>query len=489
MSLRGCWPLRRAYLDRDGFNRAGAGAFAPRLAWSLVFVAMVPALLWPALANRFPLVFYDTGGYLVPVFEQELYLGRSALYGAFLALGIPLDFWPNVVIQAALAGWVVILTLRAHGFGRRPAGVLVVVLALAAVTSLPWYAAQLMPDVLVPTAVLALYLVALRRRALRRVETVLLCAVVAFAVASHMGTLGLMLALLALILALRLVGARLAQPCVTAPAAAIVAGIALALLSNLAITGRFAFTPGGTTIAFTRLVDDGIVKRYLDAKCPTSVIRLCAFRNDLPEGRGEWLWNDDGPLAKLGGWQNYEDEARRVILNSLAVFPGLHLKSVLSNTLEQFVRAATGDGLVGWMRHARWAMERYAPHVYPHFIAARQQTEEFDFTWLNAVHVPVFLVSLAALPILVGLSGNRVRRPAAALALFVFFAFLGNAAICGAVASAYDRYQSRLAALAPLAVAIAALGWRRRSRRFSPSRHHAEGYPYRGENPGPGTDV
>ena len=71
---------------------------ARRLSWSLAFVAMVPALLWPALVNRFPLVFYDTGGYLVPLFEQKLYLGRSALYGAFLALGIPLDFWPNVVI-------------------------------------------------------------------------------------------------------------------------------------------------------------------------------------------------------------------------------------------------------------------------------------------------------------------------------------------------------------------------------------------------------
>lgn len=437
---------------------------ARRLAWSLAVVAMVPALLWPALANRFPLVFYDTGGYLVPLFEQEPYLGRSALYGAFLALGIPLDFWPNVVIQAALAGWLVILMLRAHGFGRSPAGVLVVVLALAALTSLPWYAAQLMPDVLVPTAVLALYLVALRRRALGRFEAVLLCAVVAFAEASHMGTLGLMLALLALVLALRLFGARLARPHVTAPAAAIVAGIALALLSNLAITGSFAFTPGGTTIAFTRLVDDGIVKHYLDDKCPNAVIRLCAFRNELPQGRGEWLWNDNGPLAKLGGWQNYEDEARRVILDSLVLYPGLHFKSVLSNTLEQFTHAATGDGLVGWMRHARWAMERYAPQVYPHFIAARQQTEEFDFTWLNAVHIPVFLVSLAALPILVGLSGNRVRRPAAALALFVFFALLGNAAICGAVASAYDRYQSRLAALAPLAVAIAALGWRRANR-------------------------
>jgi hypothetical protein len=106
---------------------------ARRLAWSLAFVAMVPALLWPALANRFPLVFYDTGGYLVPLFEQELYLGRSALYGAFLALGIPLDFWPNVVIQAVLAGLLVTLMLRAHGFGRSPA-VLIVVLALAALT-------------------------------------------------------------------------------------------------------------------------------------------------------------------------------------------------------------------------------------------------------------------------------------------------------------------------------------------------------------------
>ena len=108
-------------------------------------------------------------------------------------------------------------------------------------------------------------------------------------------------------------------------------------------------------------------------------------------------------------------------------------------------------------------MERYAPGVFPRFMAARQQKEQLDFTWLNAVHIPVFFLSLAALPILAGLAGTRVRRSAAALALFVFLALLGNAAICGVLASPYDRYQSRLAALAPLAVAIAALGWRRKA--------------------------
>src|SRR5262245_58232857 len=100
---------------------------------------MLAALLWPALVNGFPLVFYDTGGYLARPFEQTLDIGRSALYGTFLFLGIPLDFWPNIVAQAMLAAWLVILMLRTHGFGGRPILALLVVLALAALTSLPWY--------------------------------------------------------------------------------------------------------------------------------------------------------------------------------------------------------------------------------------------------------------------------------------------------------------------------------------------------------------
>jgi hypothetical protein len=82
-------------------------------------------------------VFYDTGGYLARPFEQTLEIGRSALYGAFLALGAKLDFWPNIMAQAALAVWLLVLTLRAHGLGNRPALALFVALALAVLTSLP----------------------------------------------------------------------------------------------------------------------------------------------------------------------------------------------------------------------------------------------------------------------------------------------------------------------------------------------------------------
>jgi hypothetical protein len=107
--------------EEEGPMAPIAGTLSRRLAWSMTFILMLSALVWPAFYNGFPLVFYDTGGYLARPFEQTLEIGRSALYGAFLALGAKLDFWPNIMAQAALAVWLLVLTLRAHGLGNRPA--------------------------------------------------------------------------------------------------------------------------------------------------------------------------------------------------------------------------------------------------------------------------------------------------------------------------------------------------------------------------------
>ena len=56
------------------------------LTWTFAAAAMIVALLWPALWNGFSIVSDDTGGYLARPFEHTLLFGRSALYGAFLAM-------------------------------------------------------------------------------------------------------------------------------------------------------------------------------------------------------------------------------------------------------------------------------------------------------------------------------------------------------------------------------------------------------------------
>jgi hypothetical protein len=90
------------------------------LAWILASAAMLLALMAPALWNGFPLIFPDTGGYLDRPILGTLGMGRSALYGLFLYIGVPFSFWPNVVLQSALTVWLIVLTMRAHGLGGRP---------------------------------------------------------------------------------------------------------------------------------------------------------------------------------------------------------------------------------------------------------------------------------------------------------------------------------------------------------------------------------
>src|SRR5438552_10821295 len=99
-----------------------------RLAAALVALLM---LLAPALWNRFPLLQYDTGGYLARWYEGTLDVSRSTVYGLFLHVLTWPDFWPAVLVQAAVTVWILALTLRVHGLGGRPHLLLLTVAVLS----------------------------------------------------------------------------------------------------------------------------------------------------------------------------------------------------------------------------------------------------------------------------------------------------------------------------------------------------------------------
>jgi hypothetical protein len=429
-----------------------------RLRWATAIAVMLLALLAPAIWNEFPLVYADTGGYLERAFTRTLDIGRSALYGMALAAGLPLEFWPVIVVQAALCVWIIALTLLAHGLGR-PRTAALIVIALGVLTALPWYTAQLMPDIFFSLAVLAIHLLAFRRAELRRLEVAALTALVAFALASHMAVLALLLVLFAAFAILWPLAPRLwlPRPRLSAPALALVAGLVFAPLSNLVIAGQFTFTPGGANFFFARLVQDGIVARYLADRCPDPTLRLCAYRDQMPTNADDWLWGYDSPLHKLGWWQGFEPEAKRIIGESLIRYPLAHLTTAAKSTLVQLVTLKSGDGMgAGDNWHAEGIFERYAPDVVRDFRASRQQNDSLFPSWLNWLHMPIASLAMAALPVIIALGmAGRVPPPTVALALTVLIALLANAAISGVFSNPNDRYQSRIAWLAPFAVAIA----------------------------------
>ena len=444
------------------------------LAWVGTVALLIVAFLLPAILNGFPIVFPDTGGYLSAAIEGKLTNGRAAIYGALLALGIPSQFWLVIIAQAALTVWLLALGLRVHGLGGRPVRVLLVGGGLAVLTALPWFAAQLMPDIWAPAAVMSLYLLACRSSWLRRWEKLLLAVAVAFAMASHMATSALVLGLAAAIALLRLVGPRLSlpRPRLAGPMAAASLGILTALGSNLALAGKFTFTPGGINFLFARLIDTGLVARYLDDNCPDPTIRLCSYRHRLLPEVGDawltlgdaWLWYEQSPLYDLGGWEAFEDEARGFVIGTLVAYPRAHLRAAIDGTLAQLVMVETGDWLTSPASDTRRVIESVAPGSAMAYRTARQQQGDYDFSIDNLVHVPVALTATLLLPLVIWLARWRMVRPSVGLfAAVVLLSLVGNAVICGALANPHHRYQSRLVPLASLVVVVAALTLRWRA--------------------------
>lgn len=427
----------------------------------------VAALLWPALWNGFPLIFPDTGGYLLRPLDGTLALGRSALYGAFLAAGLPFDFWPNVAAQAVVTVFIVRTLLCAHGLGNGSRPAFAVALLLALLTPLPWYVSQLMPDIAAGWAVLALYLLAVRRDALSRAEQIALAAVIAFAIASHMATLALCLGLLACFALMRFAGQRFGLPRARLGAAALAVafGLLLAPVSNYLVAREFAFTPGGTSFVFGRLLQDGLIKRYLDEHCPDEAVKLCAHARELPGTADEWLWTYASPIHKLGGWETYAPEARRLIVATVRLYPAEHLRTAARAAVEQFrsfrtiLAVSPGDNFDVIETFAR-VLPRAAN---ARFLAARQQRERPDLRAINVVHMPVAIASMVLLAV-VALGGPRSGADPStrALAIAVLLALIGNAVICGTFSNPNDRYQNRLIWIAVLAAAVV-IGSRLRS--------------------------
>ena len=441
---------------------ARVGATAPivnlqlvNLIWFSAGLAMVLLLMAPALWNGFPLIFPDTGGYLNRPILGTLDLGRSALYGLFLYLGIPFHFWLNALLQSALIAWLIGLTLRATGLGGRPFLALGIVAMLTVCTSLPWFAGQLMPDILFPAAVLALYLLAFRSEQLARWERFALAAVIMFAIPSHMAAAGMCVGIVAALwLLANIERLALPKPRLWFAGASVAAGIALCPISNFAITGTFALTPGGSSFLFGRLVEDGIVARYLLDQCPEAPLRLCAYRATLPDDADEWMWDSDSPFRKLGGEAGLADEERAITTGSIQRYPVMHATTAITAAVSQFFTFQTEIG-VDNNSPTVYMFSEHFPQLFTQFLRARQQADSFSVDPLNYLHVPVAALGIAGLgAALVFRRRLNIAPEATALCLTIMLALAANAAICGIFSHPVDRYQSRLVLLAPFAVSL-----------------------------------
>lgn len=436
-----------------------AAPISPSLRWSLVSSVIVFALmLAPAVWNGFPLLQYDTGGYIARWYEGYLVPSRSTTYGLFLTGTEGFDFWPAIIIQSALTVWVVTLSLRAFGVAEGLRRRVAIFAILSAVTTLPFLTSILLTDIFAGLGVLSLHLLITRADTLQRGEKIGLFLLVAFATATHSATFAVLLAvLIAGGVASVFVSALIPRPGLVRGGAAVALGAAMLLSTNFALSGRLAWTPGGYGIVFGRMLEDGIVARYLRQYCPQADLKLCPFRNELPPTADEFLWGTS-VFNQLGRFAGMEDEMGRIVIGSLAEYPGMQFEAAVHATLRQLALNATGYGVHDKLWHTYGIVERFLPGKVAAMRAARQQKGELNFNLVNRLHVPVAIGSMTLALALIG--QGLWRRQMDDLVLFAGMAsvaMLANAFVCGALSGPHDRYGSRMVWIATLVVLVAAV--------------------------------
>ncbi|MDE5462105.1 hypothetical protein GWG67_15705 [Bradyrhizobium sp. CSS354] len=421
----------------------------------LAAVALPLLMIAPAFWNGYPLLQWDTGGYLARWYEGYLVPSRSTVFGIYLHYGESSGFWINLAVQSLATLWLLQLTLRVLSMMQTFRFVAISLLLILS-TALPWLASMLLTDIFAGLSVLSLFLLVIGGQRTSALEKSSLFVFTAFAAATHSATLGVLLGLCVVgwmgrpLLGRRLPIAGLAQASLT-----IVAGGLMLVSANHALSGKWTWTPGGTGVAFGRMMQDGIVARYLNDHCPREKLKLCPYRDQLPATADEFLWGKS-MFNTLGRFEGMNEEMGNIVVGSLADYPAWQAGAALRAMGQQFLHVATGEGTNGWIPHTRGIIERYIPSQAAPMRAARQQHWGVNFDYVNRLHVPVALASMLALVALLAHAlANRRVDDLTLLAATVTLALLGNAFICAVISGPHDRYGARMVWVATFTVLMA----------------------------------
>jgi hypothetical protein len=453
--------------------------------WLSVFILTIIGS-WPAIYNGQPFFFQDTTAYVrgvdaalarflhfttvwtepsIPqlpsaaghVVDSPLVLsGRSIYYGMTLYLGNLWNFWPVVLLQSFVTSISVVATLNTMLNFRLLH--LTALLIPYLFTPLPFFISFLMPDVFAGLTILATANLLAFGPRLRWLGISLWGALLAAAVLFHTSHL-----LLAGILALGGLAFLTSRRRGHLPSfVAIALAVATGVLGDVAFSKGVEMTLGNPPVRppflMARVIADGPGRMYLARYCSEVRFTVCDYRNNLSDSADAFLWNPD--KSQGGVFSAVDANTRRQLSREQMSFV---MATFVAYPLDQMLASAENFGkqllLLGiptfnYSRLQMSTFDRRVPEPYLGILresrAAHGQIPDKLVRVLTIITSGLSVVVLAFL-----LSKRAVHPDMLVLVVAIVAGVLLNSAICAALSTPHDRYQSRTIWLLPLALVLA----------------------------------
>jgi hypothetical protein len=423
------------------------------------------AFLYSAVAfiNRYPLVYSDSGTYILGSFTLEPFPDRPIGYSFIIrALTWQSTLWTVVLFQGWCMAWLIYRTLqqvlpqgtvvwRAH---------LLISAVLLLGSSMPWYMAQIMPDAITPMLALVLYLL-LYGQNMRLAERAFLWTALFFFMIAHNSHVAMGLLFLfgaALHLLFTRARQRAAWWRVICASAVVVLGVVFVSHYNGRHGLRPVFSPTANVFLAGRLCEGALMGDFLDEHCATRDYALCPFKDELPTIPGDILWGHRAIATRLSPKLTVADSLIEPAVRDLLSEPKYLLRFVrmaFVASITQLFQVNTNTGLISYPKDSapsvvigtrlRWEASMYMNSLQS--FGVWTDLRDID----RVVHATLFLSLLVLIwwwP-----SGSE-HGPLRTVVVVMLAWVVLNAVVIASLANVYDRLQSRVAWLIVLAAVM-----------------------------------
>lgn len=408
----------------------------------------------PALLNRFPFIYSDTGTYLLVGFGDGISYIRTLMYGVFLRhISMKESFWFVVLAQALIVSWYIQLFARVFFPSRDSFFEVGIVALLTLTTSIGICTGMLMPDFTTPLLFLGSGLFLFGNSLSKPIQALNVVFIWFFLTVHHSHALILLPAMLGFFF-LSLFFRKDPDWKPNRKIAWLTLLIAIGYISiptaHYLKNGEFISSKSQNVFLMSRFHQMGLLTPFLEQECEQKNYTICAYKDNIPTS---FLWDRESPLLKDGGWLANNENYRPVVKDFFAT--PTYLKRFVIKSFETAAQQFVTFNTVAMNAQSpgEWPQTTFELYM-PHTVMELENAKQDKGTWRNdridlAQNVLVFSCAV----FMIWLFGYQTRYEIEPLhrklAVLLLFFLLANAFICGGISMIAPRFQSRVIWLVP----------------------------------------
>lgn len=430
-----------------------------RIKQILYWVGTTLIVIAPALYNRYPLVYFDSGAYMEMSINLEPSFHRALGYPLLMKLtGWAISNWPIVLLQGFLVSLVLYWFLEVFVKKNTRKWHFALVSIISFATGLSWYAAQLMPDIFSLILLLSTMILVFDQnlKSSRFYALLIIVFVSLLTHLSHIPWLFLMLVIWFGLSFLRQLNIpKLKSRLLIGFSTVLIAAFATVSGINAAHGLGFKMSLSSNVFITANLGEMGILKMYLEENCGSKALPFCNQIENLPIETGGYLWSADGYMAQMNqDWALANEQCAPIVHDF--IFKPRYLKWLLFASVKasakQMFQVDMGSGLN--YQYAKgtppyWPMKTHFKQELNEYLGSIQnKKDELPLSFFKYLNLTTIAISI----LLIGfffLNGN-INSELRIVLLFTVLAYIYHAAITGVLANVYDRLQGRIVPIIPI---------------------------------------